>query len=214
MQDQRQAKLIFLGAGFLVSVPVFIQAPLVRVLPALSLILTLFWVSLGVILLKRPKTEIWGDLILGFSWSWLAGSIYWGWYRAEPLIHLPIEAIGLPFALWGLRKGYLKIGNLFYLGSLLGTAVTDIYFYLTGLIGHWQQVMQVEPALVTPILQSAIAIVQTPWGVSWAVVLANFLLAIGLWSLQQKQAYWWGFSGAVLSTILVDSLFWVATSLI
>lgn len=212
--QQSQARLTFLAAGFLVSVPVFFQAPLVRLLPTLSLLLTLLWVSLGFMLLKRPKTSVWGDLILGFSWSWLAGSIYWGWYRAEPLIHLPIEAIGLPFALWGLAKGHLKVGNLFYLGSLLGTAVTDAYFYLTGLIDHWRQLMQVDPALVKPILQSAIAIVQTPWGISWAIVLANLLLAIGLWSLQRQQSHWWGFSGAVLSTILVDSLFWVVTSLV
>ncbi|WP_425365336.1 DUF3120 domain-containing protein [Gloeothece verrucosa] len=212
--EQRSLGLTFLAAGFLVSVPVFVQAPLVRLWPALSLLITVLWVCLGMMLLKRPKTHLWGDLILGFSWSWLAGSIYWGWYRSEPTIHLPIEAIGLPFALWGLRKGNLKVGNLFYLGSLLGTGVTDLYFYLTGLIEHWRQIMLVDPALATPILQSAIAIVQTPWGISWAIVLANLLLAIGLWSLQKQQSHWWGFSGAVLSTILVDSLFWLATSLL
>jgi hypothetical protein len=210
---EAQAGRMFLAAGFLVSVPVFIQAPLVRLFPWLSVLLTLVWVILGFYLFKRPKTRIWGDLLLGFSWSWLAGSIYWGWLRQEPLIHLPVESIGLPFALWALSRGWGKVGNLFYLGSLLGTAVTDLYFYLTDLITHWRQLMIVAPSLATPILQNAITQVQTPWGISWAIVLANLLLGVGLAALQKQNCYWWGFSGAVLSTILVDSLFWLVTSM-
>ena len=209
----RRAWLVFAAASFLVSVPVFIQAPLVRQLPLLSLITTIGWVGLAFMLLKRPATQVWGDLLLGFSWSWLAGSIYWGWLRTEPLIHLPVEAIGLPFALWGLWRGRGRVGNLFYLGSLFGTALTDVYFYITDLIPHWRQVMRVEPTLATPILQSAIAQVQTPWGISWAVVLGSTLLIVGFWSMAKGQLHWWAFSGAVLSTILVDSLFWIAASM-
>ncbi|MGH2416145.1 MAG: DUF3120 domain-containing protein [Microcystaceae cyanobacterium] len=210
---ESQAGLVFLVAGFLVSVPVFIQAPLVRSLPWVSLLLTGVWIGLALILLKRPQTRRWGDLLLGFSWSWLAGSIYWGWLRWEPLIHLPIEAIGLPVACWGLWCGWGRIGNLFYLGSLCGTAITDLYFYLTDLIPHWRHLMQVDPSLATPIFQSAIAQVQTVWGISWAVVLVNILLGLSLWSLQKRQCHWWAFGGAVFSTILVDSLFWVAASI-
>jgi hypothetical protein len=202
-----------LAASFLVSVPVFIQAPLVRLFPWVSLLLTLGWMGLGLNLMKRSQTYLWGDLLWGFSWSWLAGSIYWGWLRWEPLIHLPVESIGVPFACWCLWKGRGLVGNLFYLGSLLGTAITDLYFYLTGLIPYWRQLMQVEPDLATPILQSAIAKVQTPWGISWAIVLANLLLGLGLWSLQQEKFHWWALAGAVLSTILVDSLFWIVASL-
>ncbi len=209
----RKAWLVFAAAAFLVSVPVFIQAPLVRHLPLVSLVLTLGWVWLGLNLFKRPETHLWGDLLLGFSWSWLAGSIYWGWLRWEPLIHLPVEAIGLPFALWSLRRGWGRVGNLFYLGSLFGTVVTDVYFYLTNLIPYWRQVMRVDPALATPIFQSAIAQVQTPGGIALAVVLVATLLSVGLWSLAKGQLPWWAFSGAVLSTILVDSLFWVAASM-
>lgn len=226
---------VFAAASFLVSVPVFVQAPLVRYLPLLSLAMTAGWFWLGCTLLKRTSTKLWGDLLLGFSWSWLAGSIYWGWYRWEPSIHLPIEAIGLPFALWFLWRAsreqkskfalytptfgqnfLLKgqVGNLFYLGSLLGTAITDLYFYLTGSIGYWRQLMQVEPAMATLILQSAIAHIRTPWGLAWAVVLANLLLAIALWALQTKQLHWWAFAGAVFSTILVDGLFAVVAFLV
>ena len=202
--------LVFLAAGFLVSVPVFFQAPLVRLFPWLSLVLTLFWLGLGWKLLSHPRTQLWGDLLLGFSWSWLAGGIYWGWLRWEPLVHLPVEAIGLPFAIWCLWRGYWQVGNLFYLGSLFGTALTDIYFYLTDLIPYWRQIMQVEPALVAPILHSASTQVQTPWGISCALVLVSILVVTGMWALQKKQLSWWAFGGAVLSTLLVDGLFWVA----
>jgi hypothetical protein len=191
------------------------QAPLVRYYPEISLGLTVFWVGLGIWLLKQAKISLWGDLLLGFSWSWLAGSLYWGWWRWEPLIHIPMEAIGLPFVLWGLYKGRGKVGNLFYLGSLLGTAITDLYFYLTGLIPYWRQLMTVEldPNLVSPIFDNALAQIQTPWGISWAIVLLNLLLAIGIYPLQKRVCHWWAFSGAVLSTILVDGLFWITASL-
>ena len=206
---------VFWTAAFLVSVPVFLQAPLVRYYPEISLGLTVFWVGLGIWLLKQAKISLWGDLLLGFSWSWLAGSLYWGWWRWEPLIHIPMEAIGLPFVLWGLYKGRGKVGNLFYLGSLLGTAITDVYFYLTGLIPYWRQLMTVEldPNLVSPIFDNALAQIQTPWGISWAIVLLNLLLAIGIYPLQKRVCHWWAFSGAVLSTILVDGLFWITASL-
>ncbi len=203
---------MFAAASFLVSVPVFVQAPLVRQLPWLSLLLTLGWIWLGFKLLARPGMRVWGDLLLGFSWCWLAGSIYWGWLRAEPLLHLPIEAIGLPFALWGLWRGRGAVGNLFYLGSLFGTALTDVYFYLTDLIPYWRQIMDVDPALITPILQEATAQVQTPWGISWAAVLGCTLGLVGCGALTRGRLPWWAFSGAVLSTILVDSLFWLAAT--
>ncbi|WP_310484067.1 DUF3120 domain-containing protein [Chamaesiphon sp. VAR_48_metabat_403] len=203
---------VFAGSAFLVSVPVFIEAPLVRHYPVLSVVLTILWVSLGWILVQRPQSQIWGDLILGFSWSWLAGAIYWGWFRWEPAIHIPIESIGVPFAIWALWRGVGKVGALFYLGSLLGTAITDLYFYQVGLMEHWRQVMQVDPSLALPILQQAIGQVRTPWGTAWAVVLVNLLLGVGIIPLGTKQWHWYAFSGAVLTTIVVDSLFlWVAS---
>ncbi|MEO1005654.1 MAG: DUF3120 domain-containing protein, partial [Cyanobacteria bacterium J06638_38] len=47
-------------------------------------------------------------------------------------------------------------------------------------------------------------------GISWAIVLVNILLAVSWWSLKKTELHWWAFAGAVLSTILVDSLFWIA----
>jgi hypothetical protein len=206
----RQSWLMFGAAVFLVSVPVFIQAPLVRSQPLSSLLLTIGWLIFGEWLFARAQTRIWGDLLLGFTWTWYAGSLYWGWLRWEPFLHLPIEAIGLPFVLWELSRNRGKIGNFFYLGSLLGTAVTDLYFYLVDLIPHWRKLMEVGDKSAGPIFQSAIAQIQTPWGIAWAIILAGLLLTISLCSLRSKRLHWWAFSGAVLSTILVDGLFWLA----
>jgi Protein of unknown function (DUF3120) len=202
---------VFFTASFLVSVPVFFQAPIVRLFPELSLVLTIAWVGLGWYLYQRPQSRWWGDIILGFSWSWLAGSIYWGWLRAEPLIHMPIEAIGLPFALGCIWRGWGKIGNFFYLGSLLGTAITDLYFYIVDVIPYWRELMTVDmnPALASPIFKAALGQVQTVWGISWAIVLVNILLGVSWWALRKTELHWWAFAGAVLSTILVDSLFWI-----
>lgn len=207
------ARLRFLiAAALLVSIPVFLQAPLVRAFPWLSLGLTGGWLWLSLTLRNRPATALWGDLLLGFTWTWLAGSVYWGWLRWEPFLHLPVEAIGLPFAWFYLAQGKGKIGNWFYLGSLLGTAVTDLYFYLVNLIPHWRQIMQVAPEQMSPIFQSAVAQVQTPWGIGCAAFLGLLLLGVGGWPLQRQQLHWWTFSGAVLSTILVDGLFWLAAT--
>jgi hypothetical protein len=206
--------LFLIVAAFLVSVPVIAQAALVRSFPWLSLMLTGGWLWLSLFLRSRPATHLWGDLLLGFSWTWLAGSIYWGWLRWEPMWHLPIEAIGLPFAILSLRRGLDKIGNWFYLGSLLGTMMTDIYFYLVNLIPHWRLIMQTEPTLTQPIFRAALAQVETPWGTSCAVVLAFLLLLTGCLPLRSPGLHWWAFSGAVLSTLLVDGLFWLTAKLV
>lgn len=205
--------LVFGASAFLVSIPVFAQAPMVRAYPVISLILTLGWVILGIVWFKRPKTALWGDLILGFSWSWLAGSIYWGWFRWEPIIHLPVEAIGLPFAFFTLARGWGQVGNLFYLGSLFGTALTDVYFYLTGLMPHWRELMRVDPALYKPIFQDALVQMQTPSSIVCAVVIVTILAGMGIFGLKKRTLPWFAFSGAVLSTLLVDGLFWVAATM-
>lgn len=216
------AWLVFGVAIFLVSVPVFVQAPLVRLLPAVSLTLTGGWLVFSCWLLSRPSTRLWGDILLGFALSWLAGSIYWSWLRWEPFLHLPVEAIGLPFVLWGFSQNWYKAGSFFYLGSLFGTVITDLYFYALDLVPYWRQLMQVDASLALPVFQEAIAQVQTPWGASLAVVLILILLAAGLLPLTLQnvrdakfnQLHWWAFSGAVLGTLLVDGLFWITASTI
>jgi hypothetical protein len=157
-------------------------------------------------------------VLFGFSLCWLAGSLYWGWMRWEPTWHLPIEAIGLPVVavLWQRRS--LRVGSFFYLGSLLGTAITDVYFYTVDLMPAWRQLMRIEPSMAFTVLQSALVQMYTPWGLAWTVILGLGLLFVGLAPLalpavQQNRPEalsWWAFSGAVLSTLLVDGLFWLA----
>jgi len=202
---------VFGVSAFLVSVPVFFQAPLVRLLPWLSLVLTGVIVLMARSLTRRADTWVLGDLTYGFAWTWLAGTIYWGWFRWEPLLHLPIEAIALPFAIIGLRRTQLPVGHGFYLGSLVGTALTDLYFYLVNLIPHWRHLMQVSPDQMSTVFQSALTQMQTPWGVANAVLVLALLLIAGLLPLRSQHLHYWAFSGAVLSTVMVDGLFlWVA----
>jgi hypothetical protein len=73
--------------------------------------------------------------------------------------------------------------------------------------------VELDANLVAPIFHNALSQIQTPWGISWAIVLLNLLLAIGIYPLQKRVCHWWAFSGAVLSTILVDGLFWITASL-
>jgi hypothetical protein len=213
----RRAWQLFAAAIFLVSVPVFLQAPLVRWLPELSLAVTALLVLLAGWLLTRPAQRIWGDLLLGFSLCWFAGSLYWGWLRWEPTWHLPVEALGAPLALWAWQKNWYRVGLFFYTGSLLGTAVTDIYFYIVDIIPHWRRLMQVEPNLAFVVLQEALTKMYTPWGLAWTAILACSLLfasflpftLMGVRQGHPHYLHWWGFSGALLSTLLVDGLFWV-----
>ncbi|ASC74205.1 hypothetical protein XM38_051800 [Halomicronema hongdechloris C2206] len=194
----------------LVVVPVFFQAPLVRSLPWLSLSLTGAWLMAGLSLMARPATYLWGDLLVGFSWTWLAGSIYWGWFRWEPLVHLPIEAIGLPVVGICLALGWGSIGSYFYLGSLLGTAITDLYLYWNDLIPYWRQLMAVDQSFVPAVLQEAVAHLCTGPALLSAIELIFCLLLLTVGPLlYSRRLHWWTFSGAVLSTLLVDGLFFL-----
>jgi hypothetical protein len=110
------------------------------------------------------------------------------------------------------------VGMLFYLGSLWGTAITDGYFYLLNLIPYWRQVMQVEVKESVPILQTALGQIQNYSGAFWAGMLVLILCVTGLLPLVSRSVRsgtrdglrWWAFMGAVLSTLLVDGLFWIA----
>lgn len=203
---------VWFAAIFLVSFPVFLEAPLVRFAPWLSLVLTVGWLSIARQWREYPKTRLWGSLLWGFSLTWLCGAIYWGWLRSEPVLHLPIEAIVLPWAIWAIGQNptsEYRVGSWFYLGSLLGTCVTDFYFSLVDLFPHWRAIMQVEsdPKLVQPIFQSALALVQTNWGMAWAFGLGAILVSIACLAMRSNQICYWAFGGAVFGTIFVDVLF-------
>lgn len=203
---------VALGIIF-VSVPVFFEAPLVRAAPGLSVLLTGVGVWGSVQLGRRPHTAFVGDLLLGLSWSWLAGAIYWGWFRWEPLWHIPIESIGLPIALWGLHRGWGKVGHWFYLGSLLGTAITDIYFYRMHLMPYWRQLMAAPPADALGIVQAGFSQIQTVEGLGLAAMCACLLLALARQGWRSPHRHFWIFSGTLIGTLLVDGLFVVLASL-
>jgi hypothetical protein len=204
--------LFFSASVFLVSVPVFFQAPLVRGFPVVSLLMTGMWFGISWWLVARINTRSAGHLIDGFAWTWLAGSIYWGWFRAEPFLHLPLEAIGLPIAVIGIWTQKNRIGSWFYLGSLLGTAMTDLYFYLVGLIPYWRKLMQVDLSMAPPIFHNAAEHMATPWGAGAAIGIVSILLITGISTLRSSALHWRVFSGAVLSTVFVDGLFWIAAT--
>ncbi|MEN9223444.1 MAG: DUF3120 domain-containing protein, partial [Thermostichus sp. BF3_bins_97] len=140
----RPTYAIGLGAAVLVCLPVFLQAPLVRYAPWVSLVLSLGWLGLSLHLYSQSRTRVWGDLLYGFTLTWLAGSLYWGWLRFEPLWHMPVEALGIPVVWWGARQRFARIGTWFYLGSLWGTAITDLYIHSVGLLPEWRQAMQFD----------------------------------------------------------------------
>ncbi|PSN17222.1 DUF3120 domain-containing protein [filamentous cyanobacterium CCP5] len=207
----RQRWQVMAYAVGLVTIPVFFQAPLVRTFPWLSLWATFIWLGLGTFLERNPKHALWGDLLVGFTWSWLAGTIYWGWLRWEPVVHMPVEAIALPIVAVCLWKNWCRIGSYFYLGSLLGTAVTDLYINWMGLFPAWRRLMAAEPDTVSLILREAADSLQTDFGACRAMVLTLFLLLASLIPLlTSRHLFWWAFSGALLSTLAVDGLFFIS----
>ena len=148
----------------MVVLPVFLQAPWVRLHPFSAVLFTAVLVALGVLLNRSPderQAEL-GSLLVGFSGSWLAGCLFWGWLRAHPLVHLPIEAFALPLALAGLRSRW-KIAAGFYLASLIGTACTDLMMALTGVMQQWPAVVTAPIGDASLLLhQAGLSLLQLP----------------------------------------------------
>ena len=111
----------------MVVLPVFLQAPWVRLDPFSATLFTGVLVAAGLVMhqSRSQTTSDLGSLLVGFSGSWLAGCIFWGWLRAHPVLHLPVEAFAVPVALGGLQ-GRWRLAATFYLSSLVGTACTDL----------------------------------------------------------------------------------------
>ena len=143
-----------LWASFFVILPIFVQAPWVRFEPLSALFFTFLILSLPV-LLSRNESDKWfivSSLLLGVSGSWLGGCLFWGWLSAYPILHIPVEAVALPLAFVGLGTKW-KIGSSFYISSLLGTAVTDITIFLTGIMDQWKEVINADSDTAPLILQ-------------------------------------------------------------
>jgi len=200
-------------AIFLVSVPVFVEAPLVRSCPSLALIMTVGWLGLSRIWRNSHSHRWWGSLWWGFSLCWLCGAVYWGWLRSEPIWHIPIEGMALPWAFWALSQDNYRVGAHFYLGSLTGTIVTDAYFYLNRLMETWTDIMQPHVTIdrVNLLLENAIDQIHTPWGIATGGMLTLVLLILSAVHIMQFKVANWVLSGALLGTILVDFLFYASS---
>lgn len=198
-------------AVLLVTLPVFLQAPWVRTDPFSACLFTAFLLALGLGLDRLPASRGIGQLLVGFSGSWLAGSVFWGWCRLHPLCHLPVEAFALPIALAGLGSRW-RLAAGFYLASLVGTAATDAVIASCGLMPFWPQVLASPPAAAVDLLQQAAHQVLLPLPLLVVAVAASLLLLAcrRLWHSGPLGQVW----GATLATTLaVDGLFLAAALL-
>ncbi|WP_315858145.1 DUF3120 domain-containing protein [Cyanobium sp. Morenito 9A2] len=196
-------------ASLLVLLPVFLQAPWVRLQPFSAALFTLP-LLLGGLILERHGSGAWktvGPLLVGFSGSWLGGCLFWGWCREHPLWHLPIEAFALPLALTGLT-GRWRLAGSFYLASLLGTACTDGVMAISGVMGLWPAVLQAPANQAAPLLhQAALAVLQPPCLLLVLGVAAG-LLTCCRWGWRQHHDQAWRVAAAALATTMaVDGLF-------
>jgi len=143
-----------LWSSFFVILPIFVQAPWVRLEPISALFFTFIILLVAYFLYKKEpnKWSIVSALLLGVSGSWLGGCLFWGWLSPFPILHIPVEAVVLPLALIGLGTDW-KIGSSFYISSLFGTAMTDITIFFIGIMDQWREVIRADPANAPLILQ-------------------------------------------------------------
>ena len=143
-----------LWSSFFVILPIFVQAPWVRLEPISALCFTFIIILGALVVYKRQpnKCFIVSSLLLGLSGSWLGGCLFWGWLSPFPILHIPVEAVVFPLALIGLGTNW-KIGSSFYISSLFGTAVTDITIFLIGIMDQWKQVITADSATAPLILK-------------------------------------------------------------
>ena len=201
-------------ASMLVVLPVFVQAPWVREQPFTSCLFGFVLLSVGVIThsIAPSRWKDFGALLVGFSGSWLAGSLFWGWLASHPLLHLPVEAFALPLAITGLQTRW-RLGCAFYLASLLGTAFTDLAMALTGVMALWPAVIAASPAEASVLLQDAAAFVLTPSslltvGTSGIIIFQLVQYCRSRSSLSAANDNAWAVAAAVLfTTLLIDGLF-------
>ena len=205
-------------ASALVVLPVFIQAPWVRVHPLSACFFTAGILGLGLYLAQRGSDE-WsegGELLVGMSASWLAGCVFWGWLRAQPVWHLPVESFALPLALLALNSRW-RVSSSFYLASLLGTACTDLMMKITGVMDQWPAVVE-APLNEAPILLNTTAKQLLHPQPVVALVSAALLLGFMAQTMQTKginvpssaQNAWAVASSVLVTTVVIDGLFLIA----
>lgn len=203
-----------LWSAALVVLPVFLQAPWVRLHPFSACLFTAVLLAVAIPLgwqwNQRQRQA--GELLLGFSGSWLAGSLFWGWLRAHPSWHIPIEAFALPLAMAGLGSRW-RLGCAFYLSSLVGTAITDLAMALTGVMQFWPDVVQAPLSEAGPLLNTAALSLRQPSAVMVMGLLALTILVLARWLQTQSDrngphtASWAVAASVLVTTVMVDGLF-------
>ncbi|MFL0762258.1 MAG: DUF3120 domain-containing protein [Prochlorococcus sp.] len=212
--DLRQLQL---WAGAFVVLPVFLQAPWVRLSPLSACLFTVVLLGVGIALALMGRWGLVsaGELLVGVSGSWLAGCLFWGWLRAQPFWHLPVESLVLPIALLGLSSRW-RLSSSFYLASLLGTACTDLMMVLTGVMNQWPVVveapLQQAPQLLHQTAQQLlhpqplIALISAS---ALIVLLAQFMQHRARMASQWRST-WAVASSVLLTTVLIDGIFLLA----
>jgi len=203
--------LLAAAGALLVALPVFLQAPWVRLAPFSAAVFTLPLVLVGV-LLEQRRHQGWstaGALLVGFSGSWLGGCLFWGWCRLHPLWHLPIEAFALPLAVAGL-KGRWRLAASFYLASLLGTACTDGVMAITGVMAHWREVLLAPLDQAAPLLHQAALDVLEPLPLAIVGLAACGLIGLSRHYWRHPDPAWRLAASALATTLCVDGLFLAA----
>lgn len=193
-------------AAAMVVLPVFLQAPWVRLDPFSATLFTAVLIGVGLVLHRsRSQTASdLGSLLVGFSGSWLAGCIFWGWLRAHPVLHLPIEAFALPIALGGLN-GPWRLAATFYLSSLVGTACTDLAMAATGVMRFWPSVVTASLDQAPLLLHAAGMQLLNPIPILLLIAAATAIVVV---SRRLNQRGTGSMASAVLLTTLwVDGLF-------
>jgi hypothetical protein len=207
-----QGETALRAAGcLLVALPVFLQAPWVRLAPFSAALFTAPLLLLAVLLAQSPSQR-WRDigvLLVGFCGSWLGGCLFWGWCRLHPLWHLPIEAFALPLALGGLNSRW-RLGASFYLASLAGTAATDGVMAVTGVMRHWTEVLEAPIQQAPALLQQAALGVLAPLPLAVTAAATVILVDLCRRFWQHPDDAWRLAASALATTLAVDGLFLTA----
>lgn len=204
----------------MVVLPVLLQAPWVRLYPISACLFTIAILGLGIGLIKMGQ-EKWsnvGSLLIGVSGSWLGGCLFWGWFRAHPVWHLPVEAIALPIALWGLTTPW-RLGSGFYISCLVGTAFTDFSMVITGVMDQWPVVINSQLTDAPQLLrETADQLLRAQPLLALLLVGIVILILSNIMESQASSDYqnrdtWLVASAALMTTLWIDGLFLITALL-
>lgn len=204
------------AAALLVALPVFLQAPWVRIHPFSAALATLPLLLLGLALERlaqqRPRSIGWSDagpLLVGFSGSWLGAACSGAGSACTPLAPADRSVCPAPGpgGLWTRRW---RMAASFYLASLLGTACTDGVMALTGVMGHWIAVLEAAPADAALRLQQAAQGVLEPLPLAVVSLAGTALAALCRRYWSHPDPAWRLAASALATTLAVDGLFLAA----